>query len=88
LDIISSVLGTRLLIPRVLEAGALGAAILAGVGVGVYPDAFQAAASLVSISSSYEPDPNQHTLYRRIYKKFAALEKSVTPLYRVYEDEE
>ena len=87
LDIISDVLGTRLLVPRVLEAGALGAVILAGVGVGAYTDACQAAAGLVSIERRHEPDPTRYALYRRIYKRFVALEKSVAPLYDDSEDE-
>ena len=87
LDIIADVLGARLLVPRVLEAGALGAVILAGVGVGAYTDACQAAARLVSIERRHEPDPTRYALYRRIYKRFVALEKSVAPLYDDSEDE-
>ena len=87
LDIISDVLGTRLLVPRVLEAGALGAVILAGVGVGAYTDACQAAAGLVSIERRHAPDPTRHALYQRIYKRFVALVKSVAPLYDDIEDE-
>jgi xylulokinase len=87
LDIIADVLGARLLIPRVLEAGALGAAILAGVGVGTYTDACQAAAGLVNIERRHGPDPTRHALYQRIYQRFVALEKSVSPLYDDIEDE-
>jgi xylulokinase len=49
LDIIADVTGLTLLVPRVVEAGALGAAILAGVGVGVYPDIREASRALVHI---------------------------------------
>jgi len=81
LDIIADVLGTRLMVPQVREAGALGAAILAGVGVGVYADACQAAAELTRIDTTHVPDPARHVTYRRIYQRFVALEASVAQLY-------
>jgi len=81
LDIIADVLGIRLVIPQVREAGALGAAILAGVGVGVYKDARLAATKLTRIERAHDPDSTRHALYRRNYKRFVALERGVSPLY-------
>jgi len=81
LSIIADVTGTPLLVPRVLEAGALGAAIFAGVGVGVYRGVQEAAAALVQIMGRHEPDEAQHEFYGRIYPIFLELEDKVTPLY-------
>jgi sugar (pentulose or hexulose) kinase len=81
LDIIADILGIRLLVPRALEAAALGAAILTGVGVGVYKDVYQTAARLVEIEHTHEPNPTRKAFYQQIYRRFVALEKSVAPLY-------
>ena len=82
-QLIADVMGTPLLVPRVLEAGALGAAILAGVGVGIYGDGVrEAARRLVQIVERVEPDPSHHESYGRAYSLFLELERSVGPLYR------
>jgi xylulokinase len=81
LRIIADVTGVPLLIPRILEAGALGAAVLAGVGVGVYPSEHQAAEELCRYVDRIEPDEAQHEQYGRIYAVFQKLETRVAPLY-------
>jgi sugar (pentulose or hexulose) kinase len=45
------------------EPGAFGAAILAGVGAGVYTDVSTAAASLVRVARRYEPDTARGSRY-------------------------
>ena len=81
LNIIADVTGMVLRIPRVLEAGALGAAIFAGVGVGIYRSAEEAAERLVRMTGRHEPDKGRHDLYGGIYGIFRELEERVTPLY-------
>ena len=81
LQIIADVIGIPLLVPRVVEAGALGAAILAGVGVGVYPGVQEAAAELVQIAHRIEPDEARHERYGEVYARFLELEERVSPLY-------
>lgn len=79
--IISDVTGSTLLVPRVLEAGALGAAALAAVGVGLWPDVPAAAEALVRYTERHIPDAAQHTFYERIYRVYVELEERVSPLY-------
>jgi xylulokinase len=80
--VVADVLGVPLLVPRVLEAGALGAAILAGVGVGAYGDGVgEAAGRLVQIVERVEPDLSHRVSYERAYSLFLELERSVGPLY-------
>jgi xylulokinase len=80
-QIIADVTGHTLLVPRVIEAGALGAAILAGVGAGVYPGVPEAAERLVQIESRVEPDPECYKRYTAIYALFRELEDRVAPMY-------
>lgn len=79
--IIASVTGLDVLVPEVAEAGALGAAILAGVGIGVYDSVAAAASQLVRIAARYAPDPAQQRRYDRLYAVYLDLEARMTELY-------
>lgn len=81
LRIMADVTGMTLQTPRVLEAGALGAAIFAAVGLGLYRDVQEAAGTLVQIVEQYEPDGVQQAFYDRVYAVFTELEDRVAPLY-------
>lgn len=67
-QILADVLGLPVKVPVVKEATALGAAILAGVGVGIYPDAATAASAVVRIEKSYQPNPENHKVYAQMYQ--------------------
>lgn len=81
-QIFADVTGVRVLVPRILETGTLGAAILAGVGVGLYPSVAEAAQQLVEIVSEHIPDPHWRDRYDRMYHVYRQLEECVAPLYR------
>ena len=67
-QILSDVLGLPVRVPVVKEATALGAAVLAGVGVGIYSDAAEAAQKLVKWDREYQPNAENHALYLRMYE--------------------
>lgn len=69
-QILSDVLGLPVRVPVVKEATALGAAILAGVGVGIYSDAAEAAQKLVKWDKEYLPNTENHALYSQMYPKW------------------
>lgn len=69
-QILSDVLGLPVKVPVVKEATALGAAVLAGVGVGIYSDAAEAAQKLVKWDREYQPDAENHALYLRMYESW------------------
>lgn len=55
-------------VPRITEASALGAALLAGVGLGAYSGFTDAAATAAELGAdTYEPDPRRAALYDDIY---------------------
>ena len=54
------------------EAGCLGAALYAGVGVGAFSDVREAA-KVVSIQKEYTPNPDNFAAYDEAYKKFCDL---------------
>jgi autoinducer 2 (AI-2) kinase len=65
--IMADVLGIPVKLPRVKESTALGAAMLAGIGAGIYPDIPSAARAVVSFERTVEPDPETHTRYAGLY---------------------
>ncbi|KAA8999260.1 autoinducer-2 kinase [Affinibrenneria salicis] len=65
-QILSDVTGLNVQVPVVKEATALGCAIAAGVGAGLYPSLAQAGAALVRWEREYTPNRQHHQLYQQI----------------------
>jgi len=69
-QIVADVLQIPLKIPVVKEATALGAAIVAGVGVGIYPNAAEAATALVRYDRVVEPRGENRAVYDEAYQRW------------------
>ncbi|TKI68920.1 autoinducer-2 kinase [Sulfurimonas crateris] len=69
-QIVADVTGCRVKIPKVTEATALGAAMAAGVGVGVYESMADAAKKLVLWDRVYEPNLKNKKIYDEIKIRF------------------
>lgn len=69
-QILSDVLGCRVKIPKVTEATALGGAMAAGVGAGIYESMSDAASTLVLWSKIYEPNMQNHEIYKELKRNF------------------
>jgi autoinducer 2 (AI-2) kinase len=65
-QILADVTGCRVKIPKVKEATALGAAMAAGVGCGVYESLVSAARTLVVWESFYEPNKEHAKIYEQL----------------------
>ena len=72
-QIVADTLGIPIRIPVVKESTALGAAICAGVGAGLYEDAQTAAGHLVEFERTLEPDVANAAIYRELYEQWLAL---------------
>jgi xylulokinase len=59
--------------PVIIEAGALGAAIMAGVGAGVFAGYPQAVATMVKLERTFEPDLSRHARYQARYQNYQRL---------------
>jgi autoinducer 2 (AI-2) kinase len=70
-QILADVTGKQVRVPVVKEATALGGAIAAGVGIGLYPKMADAADSLVCWERDYEPNRDNYQLYQEIQDKWA-----------------
>ncbi len=69
-------------IPQVTEAACLGAALLAGVAVGVYPDFGTAVAQTVHFQKRIEPQPDSVAAYEERYQLYRQLYPTLIPLQR------
>ena len=69
-QIVADVTGCKIKIPRVTEATALGAAMAAGVGCGIYENIASAAKELVVWDKTYEPNMQNNKIYNEIKIKF------------------
>lgn len=69
-QILSDVTGVKVKIPKVTEATALGAAIAAGVGAGIYKDLSSAAEALVVWDKTYTPNTENTKIYDAITQKW------------------
>ena len=65
----ADITGKRIEVPDVYEATALGAALLAGIGTGVYRDERDAVDCVYKSGRTYEPDAKLHEIYRDYYER-------------------
>jgi len=57
----------------ITEAGALGAAIIAGVGAGLFESYTQGVDAMVKLERVFEPAPRQHEQYQARYQHYRRL---------------
>ncbi len=66
----SDVTGEVIEIPDVKDSAALGSAILAGIGTGIYSDVKDAVKKTVKIVRKYRPDRKINNQYKIILEKY------------------
>jgi len=72
-QIVADVLGVTVHVPVVKESTALGAALYAGVGAGLYADIAAAAPRVTRIERSFRPDDAAHAVYTDCYARWRAV---------------
>jgi xylulokinase len=63
------------------EAGAVGAALVAAVGMGVYPD-FESLRKVVRVDSVYEPQPVNSEIYSSLFDRYQEVYSNLRGFYR------
>jgi sugar (pentulose or hexulose) kinase len=67
--------------PHTYETSALGAAIDAAVGIGLYPDFSSAVQAMTRVKEVFEPVAENHRLYDRLYREvYLSMYKRLRPL--------
>ncbi len=78
----ADVSGTAVNVPDIEEAVPLGAAILAGIGTGVYKNEDDAFKQVYRGERIYEPDAATHEKYKELYARFEKLHPSLSLFYK------
>lgn len=81
-QILAAVLGADLVSVETGEGAALGAALLAGVGAGVWPSVETACAEAVQLGATTPSDPASGAAYDSIYQRFGDHYPAMKPLFR------
>ena len=58
---------------QISEAASLGAAMLAGISIGLFKNSYQAAESMIHLKHTYYPDKKQTRLYNEKYPQYKQL---------------
>lgn len=77
--IVTNVLGIPMSLPRVTDAS-YGAALIAGVGVGLFNNEAEAAEATVDILERHEPDRRTAPLYEDLYSIYRESAQALAPL--------
>ena len=78
----ADVTGFPVEVPRARETAAVGAAIIAAVGVGAHPDLPTAIRAMTSIDRRFEPDPERGSIYDRAFEAYLGLWPAIAPIVR------
>ena len=76
----ADITGKRIEVPASDTATTLGAAILAGVGTGIYPNFKAATARTVAVKRTHEPDVTKNDVYQCGYKLYRELYQRLAPM--------
>jgi sugar (pentulose or hexulose) kinase len=85
-QLFADVTGRRILVPDGTEFGARGAALLAGVGVGLYDSLGSAVAQGVRIARTYTPQPERVRVYAALYPLYRHLYEHAGSAWRLRAD--
>lgn len=76
-QIVADVTGLRVRVASVTESTALGAAIFAGLGAGLYRDLPEALAGIVRFDDPIEPNPDNVAAYAGLFERWSAIYQRV-----------
>jgi len=80
-QIICDVFGKKLIRPLVVDAS-YGSALLAGVGIGVFPDVVDAVNQCVKVDKIYEPNELNHQMYQKLFPVYLAIHNQLKNIYQ------
>jgi xylulokinase len=87
LQIIADITGKKLeRVANPQEAGAVGAALIAAIGLGMYDD-FPALKEIIQVDRAFEPDSSHRGVYDRLYAAYREVYSSLKGVYRGINEE-
>lgn len=87
MQLFADILGVRVEVSDATELGAMGVALHAGVGAGVYKDIVEAAAICTNnIRAIYHPDKEKHAYYKKKYVAYKTVIEALDPIWECIDD--
>ncbi|MBI5951176.1 MAG: hypothetical protein HY865_05930 [Chloroflexi bacterium] len=80
LQLKADITGIPVVTPKITEAAGFGAALLAGVGAGIFPSVAEAAGRFLQFTDEYYPDPARHAAYTRQFELYRQVYPAVAPI--------
>ncbi|RVA73364.1 carbohydrate kinase, partial [Mesorhizobium sp. M7A.F.Ca.US.006.04.2.1] len=80
-QIFADVLGVPVTVARSRETGALGAAIAAGTGVGIFADYSAGATAMTAAARHFVPNETVAHAYARRYRLYGEINQAMTPMW-------
>jgi L-xylulokinase len=77
----ADILGIPVSVPACPEAGALGAAIAAGVGAGIFPDLTSAVLAMTAERARFMPAAGMAAHYEERYRTYGMLTEAMKPVW-------
>jgi xylulokinase len=84
-QILADVFNSELVTVNTTEGAAYGAALLAGVGAGIWPDGETACTATVQITGSTKPQPAQVAAYEKAYDQYRQLYPALKSIFHTME---
>ncbi|MBC7222898.1 MAG: hypothetical protein H5T59_01250 [Anaerolineae bacterium] len=82
MQIIADVTGKRIeTVPNPQAAGAVGCALIAAIGLGIYPD-FAALKEVIRVERTFAPRPENRAIYDSLYQRFKEIYRALRGVYR------
>jgi L-xylulokinase len=81
-QIFADVLRLEVAVPKGRETGALGAAVVAGVGVGAFPTIRDGASAMTAVAHRYDPDPALGDHYLSRAALFESIGEAMRPIWQ------
>jgi xylulokinase len=80
LQLKADVTGIPVVTPRITEAAAFGAALLAGTGAGIFESAAEGADRFLELTDTYTPDAARHEAYSRQFELYQQVYPAVSSI--------
>lgn len=80
----ADVTGKTIVVPASDTASTLGAAILAGVGTGVYTSYEEAINKTIAVKKTYQPNPENHEVYKKNMSLYLELYEDLKATFKKY----
>ena len=69
-QMLADVFDAEIVTTNATQGAAFGAAMLAGIGIGAFKDAAEAASATIVVTGSTDPNPQSHAVYERAYEMY------------------